>query len=260
MESTAPKVFVLAETMANLSGTAAYLAHVGAPDWATDCPSDTEGLLEMIGRACYRSYAPGLNPNVTQVRKGNATYLNNIIEQRHGSVLEHGWVTFALCDVSRVFTHELVRHRVGTAISQESLRFVRADNVKYWIPGIVREDAAAVAAFEQAVEQAEVFYGKLVALFTKGEEGPFSKKKKWTSAIRRILPSGMATTVIWSTNMRNLRHVVEARTSPEAEEEVRLVFSMVGALARKRWPNLFADYVVENVDGHDWYRTENQKI
>ena len=39
-----------------------------------------------------------------------------------------------LHNVSRVATHELVRHRAGVAVSQESLRFVRLDDLPFWFP------------------------------------------------------------------------------------------------------------------------------
>jgi thymidylate synthase (FAD) len=42
-------------------------------------------------------------------------YINHIRESRHGSILEHASYTFLFYGVSRSLTHELVRHRVGTA-------------------------------------------------------------------------------------------------------------------------------------------------
>ncbi|MBV9282776.1 MAG: FAD-dependent thymidylate synthase, partial [Chloroflexi bacterium] len=43
----------------------------------------------------------------------NREYLANIVNQEHGSVLEHVVWNFIITGVSRSFTHELVRHRVG---------------------------------------------------------------------------------------------------------------------------------------------------
>lgn len=65
------------------------------------------------GKAYYRSWQPGLNPNVTKTRDGAKGYIRNIIGTGHGSVLEHTPVSFLIYNVSRVFTHELVRHRGG---------------------------------------------------------------------------------------------------------------------------------------------------
>ena len=102
---------------------------------------------------------------------------------------------------------------------------------------------------------------ELLEHFKLDEKGtPFSRKKKITSALRRIAPHGMATVVIWTANFRTLRHVIETRTGPEAEEEIRLVFGKVAAIAKTRWPNVFADYIVEVVDGLPWYRTEHSKV
>lgn len=267
MRPVAPKIFILAETMAYLSGVKAYLEAVGSKDWATDSPTDIEGLSEIIGRACYRSYSIEGNKNLDKVRSGNAQYLTNIIKSKHGSVLEHCWVTFAIVDVSRVLTHELVRHRVGTAVSQESLRFVRTDEISFWMPDLIvdseespNDKGGIFSKMTRALIALEDVYKDLVNQVNLDESKDFKRKKKWTSALRRMLPQGMATTIIWSTNMRNLRHVIEARTDPAAEEELRLVFGHIGGIAVVRWPHLFADYKVEVVDGHPWYHTENAKV
>jgi len=78
--------------------------------------------------------------------------------------------------------------------------------------------------------------------FNNFDELPFAKKKEYTSAARRVLPIGMATNIGWSCNIRTLRHVIEMRTSPGAEEEIRIVFEEVGRQAKERWPVLFRDY------------------
>lgn len=122
MKFVRPKIFLVGETRAVEQGLQAYLDHAGVSGWTTDASSDAERLCEVFGRLCYRSFEPGLNPNVTRVRQGNGPYLRHIVEVGHGSVLEHASVNFIFADVSRVFTHELVRHRAGVAISQESLR------------------------------------------------------------------------------------------------------------------------------------------
>ena len=80
MEYVEPKVFLVGETRVVEEGLKAYLEHVGAPDWSPDAPSESELLSEMMGRLCYRSFEPGLNPNVTKVREGNANYLGHILE------------------------------------------------------------------------------------------------------------------------------------------------------------------------------------
>jgi thymidylate synthase (FAD) len=155
MKQVEPQVFLLARPTLDAAGLAAYLQAVGAPGWTTDAPSAAEQLIEVAGRACYRSFEPGLNPNVTKIREGSQAYLENILTVKHGSVLEHANWTFAFFQVSRVLTHELVRHRAGTAISQESLRFVRLTNIPMWLPPEIRDNPEARAIFEEAVVNGE---------------------------------------------------------------------------------------------------------
>jgi thymidylate synthase (FAD) len=257
---TEPKVFLIGETKIVEDGLRAYLEHIGVPDWTTDAPSDSERLCEVYGRICYRSFEPGLNPNVTRVRQGNNAYLSHVVEVGHGSVVEHPVLNFVFTDVSRVFTHELVRHRTGTAISQESLRFVRLDNLSAYLPSEIRENEQGMEIFVKTFEQLEELQRTLAEVYEVDSAKTFDRKKKLTSAFRRIAPEGLATAIGWSCNFRTLRHVIERRTDPAAEEEIRVVFGAVYELVKKRYPNLFADYTVEIVDGLPWVRTESGKI
>lgn len=261
MHSVEPKVFLVGETRIIEEGLQAYLDHIGVSGWRSDAPSDAERLIELMGRCCYRSFEPGLNPNVIKIRERNDDYIANILKVKHGSVIEHPVMNFIFSDTSRVFTHELVRHRTGVAISQESLRFVRLDDLGQWLPTVIREDEKAVDIFVKTFEQLERLQIELAQHFQLDADGvSFTKKKVVTSAMRRIAPIGLATTIGWSANPRTLRWVLEMRTAPTAEEEIRLVFGKVGALVTERYPNLFGDFSVETVDGLPWYKPGHSKV
>lgn len=260
MEYVKPKVFLIGETRIIEDGLKDYLAHVGVPDWTSDAPSDSERLSEVMGRLCYRSFEPGLNPNVTRIREGNDVYLKNILNIGHGSVIEHPVLNFVFSDVSRVFTHELVRHRAGTATSQESLRFVRLDKLSAYVPTHIAENEEGMKIYAEAMEKLEEVQIKLAEVYDIGNQKNFGIKKKLTSAFRRVAPIGVATAIGWSCNFRTLRHVIEMRTEPSAEEEIRLVFSQVYELLKDRYPNLLGDYEVEIVDGLPWVKTEHRKV
>lgn len=260
MQFVEPKVFLVGETRVVEDQLQAYLAHVGAAEWGTDASSDAERLCEVYGRMCYRSFAPGLNPNVTRVREGNAKYLGHVIEVGHGSVLEHATINFIFADVSRVFTHELVRHRAGVGISQESLRFVRLDRMSAYVPVEIRENEEGMTLFAKTFEQLESLQAQLADLYDVEHAASFDRKKKLTSAFRRLAPEGVATSIGWSCNFRTLRHVIERRTDPAAEEEIRWVFAKVYEIVRERYPNVFADYTSEEVDGIPWVKTGFGKV
>jgi thymidylate synthase (FAD) len=179
-----------------------------------------------------------LNPNLTRIRQDSRDYLTNVLAKGDGSILEHAVVTFAFLNVSRVCTHEIVRHRAGTAISQESLRFVRPQDISLWLP----PDLQSVAKeFGESVDEITRRYRELESKFD-WDKMTFDEKKRVTSALRRILPDGMATNVIWSANHRTLRWVIEMRTDPSAEVEIRKVFDQVAEICIHDYPILYADF------------------
>lgn len=260
MHKVEPKVFLIGETRIIEDGLKDYLEHISVPEWISDAPTDAERLIEVYGRLCYRSFKPGLNANVTKIRERNSDYISNIFNVKHGSVLEHPVLNFIFADVSRVFTHELVRHRVGVGISQESLRFVRLEDLGQWLPAVISENEQAVEIFAKTFEELKELQLKLAKLFELDSPGkPFSEKKVITSAMRRIAPLGLATTIGWSANPRTIRWLLELRTHPSAEEEIRFVFGKLGEIVTRRYPNLFSDFTSEVVDGHSWYKSPNSK-
>ena len=266
MHFVEPKVFLIGETRIIEPGLMAYLEHAGVSEWTSDAPTDSEKLIEVMGRLCYRSFVPGRNPNVSKIRKHNDEYIARIEKDRHGSVIEHASINFIFADVSRVFTHELVRHRAGVAISQESLRYVRLDELGLWLPTVIREDEHAIEIFSKTFEYLERLqkelskHYELDVIDKTGKGKLFELKKKITSAMRRIAPIGLATTIGWSANFRALRWVLEMRTDPSAEEEIRLVFGKVGKIVCSRYPNIFGDFKDEIVDGLPCYKPNNSKV
>ena len=111
MRSVEPEVFLVARPKVDYDAMAAYLHEVGGERWLErldrdQLGNDAQDLAEFAGKMCYRSWEPGLNPNVRKVRDDQAEYLQNILKQAHGSVLEHVSFTFVLHNVSRVLTHE----------------------------------------------------------------------------------------------------------------------------------------------------------
>lgn len=250
MRQVEPKVFLVGETRVLEDGLGAFLDHIGVTEWSTNAPSDGEKLIEVMGRMCYRSFEPGLNPNVKKIREGNDVYITNIVKSKHGSVLEHSTVSIIFADVSRVFTHELVRHRAGTAMSQESLRFVRLEDISAWIPTVFRSDPKVVSIFSETYDKLSDLQKKLAAHFKLDAEGlKFHIKKEVTSAMRRLAPDGLATAIGFTANHRAWRHMVEYRTAEGAEEEIRFVFDKVARIMKERYPNLYADFQPVPVEG-----------
>jgi len=160
-------------------------------------------------------------------------------------------------------THELVRHRAGVAISQESLRYVRPRELRMTlVPGSELARMSNLDEVTRALEATQAAYEKFAGETISADMG-FDDKKAWTSALRRILPDGIATTIVWSANHRTLRWVLEMRTAPGAEAEMRYVFDTVGEILQRDHPLLYHDFVKKpHADGvgHQWIPQIRSKV
>lgn len=263
MKFVEPQVFHVAQTRIIESGMQAYFDALEIPDWVTDAPTDAERLIEVMGRGCYRSFQPRMNKNVTKIREGNKPYIGNILSTKHGSVIEHATDSYIFLNVSRVFTHELVRNRIGNSFSQESLRYVRLDALKVWFPFTFMahpKKNEIVGLFEATFKTLEGAQIELARILDLDEIKDFKTKKKLTSAMRRLAPIGLATMIGYTGNHRSIRWAIEQRTDDVAEEEIRYVFGKVAEEQARCYPNLYQDMHSEIVDGQLKYTFENSKI
>jgi thymidylate synthase (FAD) len=296
MKYTEPKVFLLAETKVDHQNLDAMLTEIGAAGWDTDAYADAEVLAEVAGRMCYRSFSVGLNPNVTRVREGSMPYIQNILTSGHGSVIEHGHVSFACMGVSRIVTHELVRHRLAN-YSQESLRFIRLDALMMYYPrafgevamlelwdalpqerreqiasmfGVTPENARTLWAssramelrqlFEDTVERLEQVQRDIASMLYLDDVKDFGIKKKITSSMRRLAPEGLGTAIIMTSNHRQWRDIIEKRTSHHAEEEIRVLFGHIAKELFTRFPAFYQDSQTTIVDGLPEITFTNRRV
>lgn len=243
MITVAPKVMIVGETKINGLGLNDLLQHLGVPTWNTDAASDAEKLIEVAGKLCYMSFSTDLNDNLTKVGgRNNFDYIQQgIVENEHGSVLEHCTVNLVALNVSRVLTHELVRHRVGAAYSQQSGRFVRTDAICMYIPPEILENNALLMKFVETIETLERNYQEMVEISGINDMIDFGLKKRLTSALRRARPNGESNAIMFTFNHRTLRTTIAQRTSPHAEEEIRVLFHNIFRQVKDAYPAIYAD-------------------
>lgn len=258
------KVFCIARTTVDREAVRAWLDDLGANEFEIpdeETVRDPALLVALAAKQCYMAFQPGLNPNVNKVRKDMVEYLDNVLKQRHGSVIEHATFTFAVNGCSRVFTGEINRHRAGVAISERSMRYIRytEKDISFWMPECFRETESDDTQIKNKKEQSrnlltEMFtsQGNAMEQFAeiwKEELDPkstFHLKKVLTSAFRRCVGMGIATGGVWTLNLRALRHTIALRTDPSAEEEIAHIFKKIGAIMLKELPEIFGDFKEEN--------------
>src|SRR6266568_4982790 len=168
----------------------------------------------------------------------------------------------ALCELSGRMCYESFEIGLNpnvTKISQESLRYVRPKHIRMWLPEDL--DPALRDAMIKVAERTEDAYRELEKSVP-WNELPMDSKKRLTSALRRILFDGIATNVVWTANFRTLRWVIEMRTDPSAEAEIRLVFDRVAEICKRDYPLLFQDFERKELpDGTgSWRPTLRSKV
>lgn len=253
-----PKVFLLGYSGVDTTGLHQYLKYTNNLEFldtfdaaVDDGISPAEALCSMYAKLCYKSLIVGQNANISRTRDIQAN-LEACFDSGHGSVFEHVMFNFVITDCSRVFTHELVRHRIGTAFSQTSGRYVRPIDdegngiLDFVMDPILQPVENRIKILLQILEGE---YKEMVREMGLDDMKDFAKKKKITSALRRILPNGQSNEIGFSVNLRSLRHLVMMRTGRHSEWEIRLVFEQVYKLITAKFPMVFYGAVEETIDG-----------
>jgi thymidylate synthase (FAD) len=219
--------------------------------------TDGERLAEFAGRLCYMSQH---NP----AGRSTAEYLENILKQRHGSVLEHATYALLLEGVSRSLTHELVRHRAGMAYSQLSQRYVDESAACFVIPPAILGDAELEAAWRAQVESAQASYVALVERLMdryRWVDDRVHRRKMAREAARGVLPNSTETKIVTTGNARAWRTLLELRAGEGAELEIRRLAVTVIRLLQQEAPAFFGDFeIYEAADRSEAARVTHTKV
>lgn len=135
--------------------------------------------------------------------------LRQVVGYGHHSVIEHANFTFSIEGVSRVCTHQLVRHRLAS-YSQQSQRYVKfEEGAGYVTPPGLKGDGLKL--FEEAMKKAEESYKGLLDAGVKAEDARFA------------LPNASYTNITVTMNARELVHFFRLRCCTRAQWEIREV-------------------------------------
>jgi len=251
---TEPSVYLVGRQLVAGDEVARFLDDHGL-SWTTDTEVGGEALAEAAGRVCYMSYGKG--------RRTNAEFLSHIVEVGHGSVLEHAVWSFVITNVSRSFTHELIRHR-HFSYSQLSQRYVDESDSAFVEPDAIAADPELHAIWSDAVNATRAAYDRLVAgLQQRFHDVPDKtlRRKLARQAARSVLPNATETKIFVTGNARALRHFIELRGSEHADVEIRKVAVAVLRIMQGEAPAMFADYtLVPLADGGFATATHHPKV
>ena len=173
--------------------------------------------LYIAARTCYSPTGP-LSIEETPRGKMESLILK-VFSSGHESILEHVSFTFGIEGVSRVLTHQLVRHRIAS-FSQQSQRYV---NIKEdaIVPPSIKRNKEAMALFQIGIDQVWKIYRELLGMGIKKEDARF------------ILPNATATSLVMTMNLRELIHTTGLRLCFRAQWEIRILFAFIKREVKK---------------------------
>jgi thymidylate synthase (FAD) len=257
---TEPEIYIVGRQTLNSDEVQRFLKD-HETYWDTDSENGAELIVELAGRICYMSLGD------KQFRKTNSAYIGNLINQEHGSVLEHAVWDLLLTGVSRSLTHELVRHRAGTGISQLSQRYVDESTADFVEPGVIAGDPDLHTIWQRSVEASHEAYKELVAALAQrvqeqhGDLPRTQRMKMAKEAARSVLPNATETKMLFSANARALRWIITLRGGEGAEPEIRKFAVKLCRLMQQEAPVLFGDFeIVQLADGTEGVRAGHTKV
>ena len=213
---------------------------------------------------CYASFGPRRTKN-----ENAKAYIERLTSAGHGSVLEHASFNFLLYGISRSVTHELVRHRAGAAFSQISQRYVSGAVLRFVERPEYQEDEDLHRLFEERADRAAGEYEAMAERLLERQEGGASMltadyktdaRKKVQQTARSLLPNETEAPMVFTGNVRALRHIIEMRADAHAESEIRNLALRLFLCLRTADPILFGDYELgELPDGTYTVSTQNRK-
>lgn len=265
-----PGVVVLARPRTNVAGLGGFLegfdSELRFPEYLDDPTKlpDSSQLCKTSGQLCYMSFGPRRTTN-----ENAAAYIERLTSAGHGSVLEHASFSFLLYGISRSVTHELVRHRAGVGISQISQRYVSGSVLRFVQRPEYAEDEELHRLFEERADRAAAEYGEMADRLLGHQEGGHEMlsadhktdaRKKVQQTARSLLPNETEAPMVFSGNVRALRHIIEMRADAHAESEIRNLALRLFLCLYTADPILFGDYELgELPDGTYTVSTQNRK-
>ena len=205
-----------------------------------------ERLVEFAGRVCYMSFGS------RQSAKTNAEYIANLIGKGHESVLEHAVWTIAVSGMSRAFTHQLVRHRVGFSVSQLSQQYHDETEARFIRPAGIDQHPDAAAVWDKAIRGSQTAYRKLLKELVTSTAlpsgSPQEHMRALRSAARSVLPNATETALVVTANARSVRYFLKVRGNIKGDVEMRCFAAALLELIRPEGPSLFSDFYVEHLE------------
>lgn len=203
--------------------------------------------IEFATRTAYQS-------KMSKDKEKAYNFISSVIERGHESVIEHASLT-VLFRAARGVTHEIVRHRIAS-YTQESTRYCNYTKDKFGKkvtvikPFELQKDAddnqekLPYSRWSSTINDSNLYYENLIKDYNATPE-----------LARDALTIATKADLVATMNMREWRHFLKLRTSPEAHPHIRQVAIPLLQVLQKELYELFGDIEVkewkDKPKGHD---------
>ena len=187
--------------------------------------------LYMAYRTCYSQLTPQQVAARIEDDRITEAQMRQFIEERlktgHASPLEQVWFEFGISGVSRAFSHQFVRHRVGISFEQQSQRYVtyKGGEFPYTVPETVRK-AGMQDRMDELFDRVGELYEEMVAAGVPAEDARF------------LLPNATNTNFKITVNFQSLLHICDLRLCTRAQWEFRKVAALMRSEVNKVVPEM----------------------
>ncbi|MCS7385535.1 MAG: FAD-dependent thymidylate synthase [Candidatus Methanomethylicota archaeon] len=155
--------------------------------------------------------------------------IRHCIKMGHLSPIEHASFTFLIEGISRVTSHQLVRHRIAS-YSQQSQRAISLVDANYVVPPSIEVNDKAKRIFDEVIEAAKRGYETLLKLGIPREDA------------RYLIPQAIETSIVVTMNARELLHFFSLRLAKDAQWEIRMMAKLMLKEVLKVAPTIFEKY------------------
>ena len=198
--------------------------------------SKPENMLKTIYTACRTCYSADspvyiYDCDSAQDEEKMLKLISRVVSSGHYSTIEHIQVSFAISNISRACSHQLVRHR-HMSFSQNSQRYVKEKGqFDYLTPNTIEKNEELNKKFDEFMSKVSEFYLELTEAGIPAEDA------------RAVLPNAASTSMVASLNLREMIHLANLRLCTRAQTEIRILVKRMCDELVKEEPWL-KDYLV----------------
>jgi thymidylate synthase (FAD) len=242
-----PQIYLLGRPTFDVATFLNFLDKEGFAWRRTQGATQAEEIVEVAGRICYMSFGANQSP------RDNLRYIQNLISMGHESVFEHVAWTVLITGISRSFSHQLVRHRVGFAFSQLSQQYHDERDANFVLPLALEKFPEVKKIWNQAIRTSSKAYAAVQESLEKSEsilKSDLSRKefqRAVHSAARSVLPQATETKIIVTLNARAARNFLRTRGSIPGDIEMRQVATALLEVLKPEAPSLFFDFEIQTL-------------